>query len=107
MPLLWKSLVVVILAPLGCAFLLKDRSLAGQIVELEISNKHQSGGPNQENPQKVGKKSFLNKKPRFILGFFSLDENLMDAFTVARFSTGYTQCVSIYWPRMSENFYDF
>jgi len=71
MPLLWKSLVVVILAPLGCAFLLMDRSLAGQIVELEISNKHQSGGPNQENPQKVGKKSFLNKETKIYFRIFS------------------------------------
>jgi len=55
MPLLWKSLVVVILAPLGCAFLLMDRSLAGQIIEREIFIKHQSGGLNRENPQKVAR----------------------------------------------------
>jgi len=38
--------------------------------------------------KKYSKKSFLTKKPRFILGLFSLDENLMDAFSIAQFSTG-------------------
>jgi len=63
---------------------------------------YQVRGSNQENPQKVAKickkKSFLNQKPRFILGIFPLDENLMDAFSIAQLSTGYRlvqskQCV--------------
>jgi len=44
-----------------------------RVVELEISNKHQSGGSNKENPKKVAK--ILQKKV-----FFKKNQDLFWAF---------------------------